>query len=294
MDSAVSTPAFPGDAQLAAVHAQVAARCGRDAAWPAFDARLQRHLGTLRGELAALYGHRDDFPSFLADLLVRAFAAWRERDPALKALDDRREHDPEWFQSNTMLGGVCYVDLFAGPWQSQSGDYSDTSFGIALKRMSEAKAKQAELGRSVRMVAHLVEKDPKNHAELVEAVRQSHGVVIAAPGYHGTISGLVKNALDYLEDLARDRRPYLDGRAVGLIATAYGDQATMSTLLTLRSIVHALRGWPTPMGATIKTYQGLFSPDGECLDDRARLQLELVGSQTVRGARALASLDRGQ
>ena len=135
---------------------------------------------------------------------------------------------------------------------------------------------------------------PESGAELVEAVRQSHGVVIAAPGYHGTISGLVKNALDYLEDLARDRRPYLDGRAVGLIATAYGDQATMSTLLTLRSIVHALRGWPTPMGATIKTYQGLFSPDGECLDDRARLQLELVGSQTVRGARALASLDRGQ
>lgn len=56
----------------------------------------------------------------------------------------------------------CYVDLFAGPWQSQSGDYSDTGFGIALHRMSQAKAKQAELGRSVRMVAHLVEKDPRN------------------------------------------------------------------------------------------------------------------------------------
>ena len=66
----------------------------------------------------------------------------------------------------------CYVDLFAGPWQSRSGDCSDTSFGIALKRMCEAKAKQAELGRSVRMVAHLVEKDPKNFVELVEAVKR--------------------------------------------------------------------------------------------------------------------------
>jgi len=72
----------------------------------------------------------------------------------------------------------CYVDLFAGPWQSQSGDYSDTSFGIALKRMSEAKAKQAELGRSVRMVAHLVEKNPKNHAELVEAVKRFPAVEV--------------------------------------------------------------------------------------------------------------------
>lgn len=132
--------------------------------------------------------------------------------------------------------------------------------------------------------------DSGNGAELVAAVKQAHGIVIAAPGYHGTISGLVKNALDYLEDLAKDDRPYLDGRAVGLIATAYGDQATMSTLLTLRSIVHALRGWPTPMGATIRTYQGLFSPDGECLEDRARLQLEMVGQQTYRGAQALAAL----
>ena len=127
-------------------------------------------------------------------------------------------------------------------------------------------------------------------AELVEAVRRADGLLIAAPGYHGTISGLVKNALDYLEELAKDERPYLDGRAVGLIATAYGDQATNSTLQTLRSIVHALRGWPTPMGATIRTYRGLFSPDGECLEDRARMQLELVGAQVRRGAAAFAKV----
>ena len=117
-------------------------------------------------------------------------------------------------------------------------------------------------------------------------------MLLAAPGYHGTISGLVKNALDYLEDLAKDTRPYLDGRAVGLIATAYGDQATMSTMQTLRSIVHALRGWPTPMGATIRTYPGLYSPDGECLDDRARMQLDMVGQQVVQGATSLSAMAR--
>lgn len=131
---------------------------------------------------------------------------------------------------------------------------------------------------------------PSDGAELVEAVRQADGLLIAAPGYHGSISGLVKNALDYLEDLAGDARPYLDGRAVGLIATAYGDQATMSTIHTLRSIVHALRGWPTPMGATIRTYRGLFSPDGECLEDRARMQLEIVGDQLVMGSKSFAMM----
>lgn len=126
-------------------------------------------------------------------------------------------------------------------------------------------------------------------AEMVEAVREADGIIIAAPGYHGTISGLVKNALDYLEDLSKDDRPYLDGRAVGLIATAFGDQASMSTMQTLRSIVHALRGWPTPMGATVRTYPDLFSPDGERLDDRVSMQLDIVGKQVVQGARSFAS-----
>ena len=114
--------------------------------------------------------------------------------------------------------------------------------------------------------------------ELVEAVRAADGLIIASPGYHGSISGLVKNAIDYLEETAKDERVYLDGVPVGLIATAYGWQATGSTLATLRSIVHALRGWPTPLGAAINTSAGIFR-DGECLDERTATQLQLVGRQ---------------
>jgi FMN reductase len=99
--------------------------------------------------------------------------------------------------------------------------------------------------------------DPENdacteaRAALVEAVRMADGVIIASPGYHGSISGLVKNSLDGLEDLRSDVRPYLDGRAVGLIVAADGAQAAGSTLSTLRNIVHALRGWPTPLGVVL-------------------------------------------
>ena len=120
-------------------------------------------------------------------------------------------------------------------------------------------------------------------AELVDAVRLADGLIIATPGYHGSISGLVKNAIDYLEKTARDPRVYLDGVPVGLIATAYGWQATGSTLATLRSIVHSLRGWPTPLGAGIKTVAGMFE-GGSCSDPAAAAQLELVGRQVVQFA----------
>ena len=119
---------------------------------------------------------------------------------------------------------------------------------------------------------------------LVEAVRRADGIVVASPGYHGSISGLVKNGLDYLEETAKDARVYLDGVPVGLIVTAYGWQATGSTLATLRSIVHALRGWPTPLGAAINTSGGIFR-DGQCTDAAAAGQLDLVGRQVFEFAR---------
>ena len=125
--------------------------------------------------------------------------------------------------------------------------------------------------------------------ELVEAVRGADGVILATPGYHGTMSGLVKNAIDYLEDLSQDQRPYLDGRAVGLIATAYGHQAAMTSLLSLRTIVHALRGWPTPFGAAVRTVSGLFDGDGNCSDPAIAGQLALVGQQVALGAERLAA-----
>ena len=120
--------------------------------------------------------------------------------------------------------------------------------------------------------------------ELIEYVREADGLIIASPGYHGSISGLVKNAIDYLEETAGDSRAYLDGVPVGLIATAYGWQATGSTLAALRSIVHALRGWPTPLGGAINTSAGIFK-DGGCADAAAAQQLELIGRQVVRFAR---------
>jgi FMN reductase len=120
--------------------------------------------------------------------------------------------------------------------------------------------------------------------ELVEALRTADGVIIASPSYHGSISGLVKNAIDYTEDLRDDERPYLEGRGVGCIVCAEGAQAMGSTLVALRSIVHALRGWPTPFAAVVNTTARPFDASGRCTDAALGKQLELVGHQVVQFA----------
>ncbi|WP_374348471.1 NADPH-dependent FMN reductase [Phenylobacterium sp.] len=121
--------------------------------------------------------------------------------------------------------------------------------------------------------------------ELIEAVRMADGVIVASPGYHGSISGVIKNALDTLEALAKDERPYFTDRAVGCIITANGWQAAGTSLTTLRSVIHALRGWPTPYGAAFNATSSSFGPDGEPVDPKDAWQLATVGQQVLEFAK---------
>lgn len=125
---------------------------------------------------------------------------------------------------------------------------------------------------------------PDKGREMIEAVRAADGILLATPGYHGTVSGMVKNAIDYFEELARDSRPYLEGRPVGLIVTAFGHQAANSSMTTLRTIAHALRGWPTPFGAALKVGPDSFDAEGRLGDEDAVAQLGLVGTQVAQAA----------
>jgi len=118
------------------------------------------------------------------------------------------------------------------------------------------------------------------------AVRRADALIIATPGYHGGTSGLLKNALDYLQELAGDPVPYLDGMAVGCLVTASGWQAGGTTLTSMRAIVHSLRGWPTPLGVVINSSDKPFGPDGTVTDAKLGRQLATLGEQVVTFARA--------
>jgi amylosucrase len=82
--------------------------------WQVFTRRLEANFSRLFQLLLHLYGNQYDFFYHLEELLTSLAQAWMDRPEELKALDAAREADPLWFQSNQMLGGVCYVDLFAG------------------------------------------------------------------------------------------------------------------------------------------------------------------------------------
>ena len=82
--------------------------------WCAFETRLRHEWERLFALLLRLYGDHYDFFYHLEELLRAAASSWFARPAWLKQLDVRREATPAWFQSQQMIGGMCYVDLFAG------------------------------------------------------------------------------------------------------------------------------------------------------------------------------------
>lgn len=82
-------------------------------AWQTFVTRAHTHFAPLLERLVHLYGGRYELFYYLEELMALLADAWFVRPAALKQLDAQREENPHWFQSNQMLGGVCYVDLFA-------------------------------------------------------------------------------------------------------------------------------------------------------------------------------------
>jgi three-Cys-motif partner protein len=70
---------------------------------------------------------------------------------------------------------VVYVDGFSGPWQSKTGDFSDTSFMIAIGVLKDAQKKiEEQTGTRRKVKCFLSEKNAKAYAEMVAAVAPFH------------------------------------------------------------------------------------------------------------------------
>ncbi len=79
---------------------------------------------------------------------------------------------------------------------------------------------------------------------------------------------------------------YLDNTPWGCISCAYGWQAAVGTLGQLRSIGHALRAWPTPLGVAINSADNIWGDDGQLVDEPVRNQLDLLAGQVLSFAAA--------
>ena len=75
---------------------------------------------------------------------------------------------------------------------------------------------------------------------------------------------------------------------MALVAVARGWQASVATLGTLRQVVHALRGWPTPLGLAINSTVTTFDESGRTDDASTAAAVERDGRSADRLCRRWA------
>lgn len=170
---------------------------------------------------------------------------------------------------------------------TRTGSSSEQALVLALKYAAAAGAETLLIDGPKLLKLPMYDPDPDTMTEtgrkLIERLRRADGVIFSSPCYHGGVSGLIKNAIDYIEEMRADRLVYLDGRAIGLIACGYGYQGPGPVLAQLRQTAHALRGWPTPLGVGINSAVVKFQ-NGECSEPGIAKQIEIMAQQVTEFA----------
>ncbi|MDR3688276.1 MAG: NAD(P)H-dependent oxidoreductase, partial [Fimbriimonas sp.] len=150
----------------------------------------------------------------------------------------------------------------------------------AIREMAEATEFSVEIADPRELDLPMYEPDfgladyaPKHAGieRLVESYRNADAMIWVSPTYHGTVSGVFKNMLDFAEFLSGDQRPYFQGRPVGLIAI--NDSTTFAAM---RDCARELRAWLAP--SHIELGESDFSSDLALASDKARNRvIRLIG-----------------
>jgi FMN reductase len=114
-----------------------------------------------------------------------------------------------------------------------------------------------------------------------QTLRSADAILIGSPEYHGSFTGILKNALDLLEENE------LRGKLVGLVAVARGEAGAVNTLNHLRHVARWVDAWVLPAQVSIPNAGSAFSEDGSVSRPGLAEELERLGTELVRYGKLL-------
>lgn len=117
-----------------------------------------------------------------------------------------------------------------------------------------------------------------------DAVKNADGLILATPEYHGSLSGVLKNALDLMSF------DQLSGKVAGLISVL-GGQSNSNALNDLRVILRWVHGWVIPEQIAIGQSWKAFNPEGKLLDEKLSQRFDQFAQSLVDNTRKLRGVD---
>ena len=98
--------------------------------------------------------------------------------------------------------------------------------------------------------------------------------VLSSPEYHGTMSGVMKNSLDWLYS------KHTSGKVFGLICTL-GGQPSNNTLNHMRIAARWIHGWVIPEQVAIPNIKEAFDDDGSLVNEDLEQRVKAMASSIV-------------
>lgn len=126
-------------------------------------------------------------------------------------------------------------------------------------------------------------------ARLRQAVQQADGLILSTPEYHGSLSGVLKNALDLLSF------QQLSGKVTGLISVL-GGQSNSNALNDLRVIMRWVHAWVIPEQVAIGQAWSAFDQSGQLRDEKLSERFDKFAQSLVENTCKLrgVSVDASQ
>jgi NAD(P)H-dependent FMN reductase len=162
------------------------------------------------------------------------------------------------------------------------GSYTRMAVNAALRGAAEAGARTQLLDLveyDLGFAGRGDQNDPESVVRLRRQVRESDGIILGTPEYHGSFSGVLKNALDHMGFTE------FEGKMVGLVGVSGGQMGAFDALNSLRNVGRALHAWVVPEQASVPEAWKVFDDSGQVKDAETAERLLTVGRQVARFAR---------
>ena len=183
--------------------------------------------------------------------------------------------EPEPAERTLRVVGIC--------GSLRPGSFTRTAMKIALRGAEEAGARTQLIDlRDYSLIFCDGKEDESRYPEdvfkLRKEVQQAKGIILGTPEYHGSFSGVLKNALDLM---GFDE---FEGKMIGLVGVSGGPMGAFTGLTDLRSVGRALHAWVIPEQASIPEAWKVFDAAGNINDRNLEQRLLEVGRQVARFA----------
>lgn len=119
---------------------------------------------------------------------------------------------------------------------------------------------------------------PEDVFRLRREVSEAGGIILGTPEYHGSFSGVLKNALDLM---GFDE---IGGKMIGLVGVSGGTFGAVHALSSLRTVGRSLHAWVIPEQVSIPVAYKVFDESGGIKDKNIEKRLKEIGRQVARFA----------